>query len=255
MSVFILKILAMSSMLSDHIAYAFVDQDQLLMRKIIGRLAFILYAFLMSESYYHLRGKPGKLRQHVIKLLILGVGSEFLYDMFDYGRWVDFSTQNVIWTLLLGFSMLICSGYIREHVQNRVVRTVAIAAVCIAAAATAHFIKCNYGFAGVILIGMFYIYLCRADALGPLHKLGCLALIEAVFCFLFVWESVGFGGWSALTEKAWNLREWGIGIAAALIPLVFYNRELGYRSKWFNRFYSLFYPLQFAVILIVRALL
>ncbi|MBO5544912.1 MAG: hypothetical protein J5949_09820 [Oscillospiraceae bacterium] len=255
MSVFVLKILAMSSMVSDHIAYAFVDPNQLLMRKIIGRLAFILYAFLMSESYYHLRGKPGKLRQHVIKLLILGVGSEFLYDMFDYGRWVDFSTQNVIWTLLLGFSMLIAAGYIREHVQNRPVRAVSIAAVCFAAAGTAYCIKCNYGFAGVMLIGMFYLYLCRADAADRLHKLGCLALIEAVFCFLFVWESVGFGGWNALTEKAWNLRQWGVGIAVALIPLVFYNREIGYKSKWFNLFYSLFYPLQFAVILIVRAVL
>ena len=255
MSVFILKILAMSSMLSDHIAVAFVDSNQLLMRKIIGRLAFIIYAFLISESYYHLRGKPGKLREHMIKLLVLGVVSEFLYDMFDYERWIDFSTQNVIWTLLLGFFMLIAAGYIREHVQNRPLRAVVIAAVCFAAAATAHCIKSNYGFAGVILIGMFYIYLCRADALGRLHKLGCLALIEAVFCFLFVWESVEFGGWNALTEKAWSLREWGIGIAAALIPLVFYNRELGYRSKWFNWFYSLFYPLQFAVLLIVRAVL
>ena len=50
MPVFILKLLAMSSMLIDHIAVAFVSPYHLVMRKIIGRLAFITYAFLISES-------------------------------------------------------------------------------------------------------------------------------------------------------------------------------------------------------------
>ena len=107
----------------------------------------------------------------------------------------------------------------------------------------------------LVLVVMFYIYLCRAEALGWLQRLGCLVLIEAIFCVLFSWESVGFGGWDALAAKVWSLREWSIGVAVTLIPLVCYNRKTGYKSKWFGWFYSIFYPLQFAALLSVRAIL
>ena len=191
----------------------------------------------------------------MVKLLILGAASEFLYDMFDHRRWISFETQNVIWTLLSGFAALIAMGYIGKKVQNKAAAFAMNAAVCLAAAVTAHCIKSDYGFSGVILIVMFCAYLFQADAMSSLQKLGCLALIEAIFCSLYSWESVGFGGWYAAAAKAWSLREWGIGVAATLIPLVCYNRQTGYKSKWFDWFYSLFYPLQFAALLLVRAIL
>ena len=53
MSAFIFKLLAMSTMVIDHISSGFLN-NYMPMRN-IGRLAFITYAFLMAEAFYHLR--------------------------------------------------------------------------------------------------------------------------------------------------------------------------------------------------------
>lgn len=64
MSVFCLKLIAMSSMLVDHIAIGFVSETQFLMRN-VGRFAFIIYAFLIAESYHHIRYKVRPKQSHL----------------------------------------------------------------------------------------------------------------------------------------------------------------------------------------------
>lgn len=242
----------MSSMLIDHIAYTFVSPYHLVMRKIIGRLAFIIYAFLIAESYHHLREKPERLRSHVLKLLLLGVIAEIPYDLFEHGRWFDLSTQNVIWTLLLGFVVLISTGHIVRRVTNKTAHIVISAAFCIVVGLGAHQFKCEYDFAGVILIALFYAYLCRADIMGWVQKITCFVLIEGLFCFLYVWQCSDFGGWNEIIRWTQDLKGWGIGVAVTIVPLAWYNRKLGYNSKWFSWLYSIFYPLQFVLLLITR---
>lgn len=242
----------MSSMLIDHIAVAFVSPYHLVMRKIIGRLAFIIYAFLIAESYYHLKDKPGRLQSHMLKLLILGLVAELPYDLFEHGKWLDFSTQNVIWTLLLGFFVLISTGWIMRRITNKTASIVVSAAICIVVGLCAHQFKSEYDFAGVILIALIYTYLCRTDGMGWIQKVGCLVLIEGLFCFLYVWQCSNFGGWNEIIKWAQDLKGWGIGVAVTIVPLAWYNRKLGYHSKWFGWLYSIFYPLQFVILLITR---
>lgn len=110
MSVFILKLIAMSSMIVDHIAIGFVSDTQFLMRN-IGRLAFIIYAFLIAESYYHIRKEKHKVIYYVLKLIILAIATEIPYNLFEYNRWKALSTQNVIFTLLLGLCVLLVARY------------------------------------------------------------------------------------------------------------------------------------------------
>ena len=117
MSVFILTLIAMISMFIDHTAFWLVNNN-LVMRN-IGRLAFVSYCFLIAESYYHLKDKPDRLKKHVIKLLFLFVLSEVPYDLFDHRKLMDFSSQNVILTLLLGFLSLIIAGYIKRKTNNK----------------------------------------------------------------------------------------------------------------------------------------
>ena len=92
MSVFVLKLIAMLSMVIDHLGYPFFF-DSLFMRS-IGRLAFILYAFLIAEGYYHLRNKPDQLSTHVIKIFVLCLITEVPFDLFDSRAWNNFSTQS-----------------------------------------------------------------------------------------------------------------------------------------------------------------
>lgn len=254
MSFFVLKLIALATMLCDHIAFWFVHNN-IIMRN-IGRLAFVIYAFLMAEGYNHLKDKPYRLRKHVFKLIILCLISEIPYDLFDRKVWVDLTTQNVIFTLLFGFLALIGSGWWnRKHAENKTVSIIGSLVICLAAASTTYFLRSDYCFRGVILIVMFYLYLQKEDALNLPQRLGLLFLIDLSYCLLGLWVRAAFGGWPEFAGAAQKYSKWTVGMIAAFVPLAFYNRKLGYHSKWFGCLYSCFYPLHLVVLLIARYLI
>lgn len=251
MSVFILKLIAMCSMLIDHIAFALVNNNTALRN--IGRFAFFIYAFLIAESYFHLREKPEKLKSHLIKLLVLCVVSEPLFDRFDHYKWIDPSSQSVMPTLMLGFVVLICAGWWSGKFQNKkAVATIGTIGICFASAVFSYFLNSDYAFGGVVLVVLFYLYLKHAYQLKLPQRLVFLLAIEAVFMIFDIWRRVDFGNWQKFKEMANVLSVWKFGLAVSLVPMVFYNRKLGYHSRWFGWLYSIFYPLQFVVLLIAR---
>ena len=177
LSAFALKVIAMATMLCDHMGIAFFGND-LGMRN-VGRLAFIIYAFLMAEAYYHLENRPDRIRYHLGKLFLLFAAAEIPYDLFDHGKWDDPSTQNVIATLLLGFLALVLAGQWRRHCAGKAVREEAqtkredaqakrvdsqaallmhggALLIYIAAAFVSYYIRSEYKFAGVLLVIFFY---------------------------------------------------------------------------------------------------
>ena len=113
-------------------------------------------------------------------------------------------------------------------------------------------VKSEYKFRGVILIAMFYLYLEKADSLKMKDKVLVLYGIDLVYCLLGLWTRSDFGGWLQFIETTKRLSKWTVGMIIAFLPLIFYNRELGYHEKWFKYFYSYFYPLQFVILLIAR---
>ena len=251
MTVFILKLIAMAAMLIDHVAFWLVNNNNVMRN--IGRVAFIVYAFLIAESYYHLREKPDRLRSHVFKLLILSTLSEPLHDQYILLKWTDWKSQNTILMLLIGFVALILVGWWEDkNASNQVIARTGAVVICFIAAFSAHFLRTGYGFGGVVLIVLFYVYLQRADSLNFIQRLCVLLLIDVIYICVYIWGSAGFSGGEALMESAKSFNRRLIGTLLAVVPLAFYNRKLGYHSKWFNWMYSAFYPLQFAVLIIAR---
>ena len=251
MSVFILKLIAMCSMLIDHIAFSLVNNN-LAMRN-IGRFAFFIYALLIAESYIHLREKPEQLKSHLIKLLVLCVVSEPLFDRFDHYKWIDTSSQSVMPTLMLGFVALICAGWWRGKYQNKkAISGIGATGIYFASALFSYFLNSDYAFGGVVLVVLFYLYLTQVDHLKFPQRLVFLLAIEAVFMLFDIWRRVDFGNWLEFKEMANVLSVWKFGLAVSMLPLAFYNRKLGYHSKWFSWLYSIFYPLQFVVLIIAR---
>ena len=245
MTAFILKLIAMGSMLIDHVGLSLFDNNHLM--RSIGRLAFILYAFMMAESYCHLQNKPDRLRSHMLKLLLLFAVSEIPFNLFDYRMWSYPERQNVMGTLALGYAGLIAAGWWMRKLRDK--RAAAVGGsilICLLAAAVSYLIRSEYKFAGVLLIVMFYLYL-------P-ERIGVLAVLFVCYIGLYVWSRGGFRGdpWLAAMWK--SFRPFVPGTLAAIIPIALYNRQLGYRSRWFQILYSCFYPAQFVLLLAVRIL-
>ena len=253
MSALILKLIAMGTMLTDHIGYGFLTSAREL--RVIGRLAFILYAFLMAESYFHLRRRPDRLKFHLVKLAALCLITEVPFDLFLSRKYINLGSQSTLFTLTLGFAALILCGWWSKKAKSRAARFAGCAVLCLAAAAASHFIRSEYKITGVLLIAVFYLYLKAADRLCFPARLAVLLGIFAVYLPLYVWTRTGFGDWAAVCAMARRLRMWLVGTAATAVPIAFYNRKLGWNSRWFSVLYSVFYPLQFLVLVIVRALI
>ena len=251
MSVFLLKLIAMVSMFIDHFAF-WLANNNTAMRN-IGRLAFFIYAFLIAESYYHLKGKPDRLRNHLIKLLVLCVISEPLYDFFEHVKWYYPVSQSVMPTLTLGFIALIGSGWwYRKTVGKRIISIAGCVWICFSVTMASFILKSDYAFCGVVLIVMFYLYLIYVDKMTVGKRLISLLVIEVIYILIDLWARTDFGSWQEFTDMANLLSMWKYGAMVAMVPFVLYNRKLGYHSKWFGWLYSVFYPLQFIVLIFAR---
>jgi hypothetical protein len=104
MTGFVLRIIAMSTMLLDHIGWNFIDNPMLLTR--IGRIAFPCYAFLLAEAFFFVFKGKRRLLKYVSTLILLAVISEPCYDLLEFGANIFskfMESQSVMITLLLGF--------------------------------------------------------------------------------------------------------------------------------------------------------
>jgi len=97
---FTLKIIAVITMLIDHIGAVLFPQY--LSLRIIGRIAFPIYAYTLVEGFIYTRD----VKKYLIRLGILALISEIPFDLAFYHTIFEFEHQNVFFTLFLGILML-----------------------------------------------------------------------------------------------------------------------------------------------------
>lgn len=244
MTAFHLKLIAMITMTTDHIAIVFVENNMIM--RSIGRIAFLLYAFMIAEGYYHIKDKPDRVKEHLIKLACLTVVSEFAYDYMETGHFVDWSTQSVMLVLLLGMIGLIITEKFKKQPWIIVITYAAFAAIN-------YFGKLNFKLVGVLLIFAFYQYVKHARELSFLKKLLILCGIISVYYYLYTWARVDFESWSAWVEKFVAFWPWLVGHYVAMVILAAYNGKPGLRNKAFQVVYSVYYPVHMFALGLIRS--
>lgn len=237
MSIFILKIIAILTMTCDHIACGFFD-NKFIMRA-IGRTAFVVYAFLLAESFRHIKDSKDRIKVHFIKLLFLAIISEITYMLFNKYLLHDYTQHNVIITLLLAYISLLTQ---KKKYYN--------AFISISMIVLATYFKCEYGGAGVLLVIMFYYYCLKQDSLKSPIKLFILLSILTIFWMHYLIQE--FSLKLILVNFKMNIK-WYYAYLCSLIPLVLYNNKLGYHSKTLNKIYSIYYPVHFFILVLVKA--
>lgn len=142
MSSFMLKCIAMLTMIIDHVGMVFYPEYRIL--RIIGRISFPIFCFLLVEGFFHTRN----VYKYLGRLLLMGVISEPLFDKVVYDTWFYLKSGNVFFTLCMGLIlMLLC-----EKMTNRYEKVIVFAAIMFLAA----FIPMDYGMYGVAMIGGSY---------------------------------------------------------------------------------------------------
>ncbi|KPV58228.1 conjugal transfer protein TraX [Paenibacillus sp. A3] len=131
-----MQLIAMITMLADHIGAVFFE-DQAIWR-VIGRIAFPIYAYGIVMGYRHTRD----LKSYMKRLLILAVLSQAPY-MLALGK----MGVNAVGTLLVCVAVL----YVMEHRKKSVWLPVAVASVVVM-----EVLSFDYGLYGLLLVLIYH---------------------------------------------------------------------------------------------------
>lgn len=215
-----LKAIACITMLADHVGAVFYPQ--FLWLRIIGRISFPIFCFLLVEGSAHTQNPP----KYAIRLLIGAVLSEFSFDYLFFGG-ITFRHQSVMVTLLIGFLML---RWMRR--SNQILPV----AVCFIAA---ELLGADYGSRGIALIWLF------AMTRGGKHSFLTQGLVMA----LIFWQMSS----TKLQIGFIQLPLQMLGLLA-LIPISLYSGRKLSRNKWLQWGFYLFYPLHLTILLAIVVL-
>lgn len=135
-----LKLIACITMLIDHIGAVLMPWNMEL--RMIGRIAFPIYCFLLAEGAHYTRNP----RKYVMRLGIGVLLSEVPFD-FALSGGIDWGYQSVMVTLLLGVLALLCM----KRTENFAVKLL----IVLPFAVVAELLMTDYGAAGVLLVAVF----------------------------------------------------------------------------------------------------
>lgn len=217
MNSFTLKIIAAASMLLDHIGYMFVPGWS--PYRVIGRLAFPIFAFLIVEGALHTRD----FKKYVSRIAIFALISEIPYDLAIFARPLYWGQCNILVTFLIGLLCIKAMQKLLAHFNFSPVGYAMGTAVFLGGAAAARLLHTDYDIYGVMLIYVFYVFRDRKVA-----KTLLAILVFATMPFLY------------------------FPAAASLVLIWFYNDERGYNPAWLRWGFYLFYPVHLIILYIVR---
>lgn len=156
MSYFTIKIIALCSMLIDHLGYFLLDNNQSM--RIIGRIAFPLFCFLLVNGYFHTKNKM----KYLLRMTVFAILSEPCFDFCIY-MGLNMNKQNVFFTLVLGLiSLMITEKYIGIIVDkiNFIPKNISIfigsMSILVGFMMLNIIIRADYGWYGILLIHLFY---------------------------------------------------------------------------------------------------
>lgn len=200
---FTLKMIAIVTMLVDHIGYAFFPEMTIL--RMIGRISFPIFAYVLAEGFVYTKD----VKKYMLRLGVFALLSEIPYDLVIMGEILEFSHQNVFFTLFFGVLMMFLMSKTRNIIlQYAVVATLTLLCQCL---------RTDYSDIGLLLIFVFYVFrLCKKEKL--------------LLAGLILLTLTGENQWYAI-------------LALPLIAL--HNGEQGPKLK---AFFYIFYPMHLLVL-------
>ncbi len=160
----------------------------------IGRISFPIFCFLLVEGFYHTSNK----KKYALRLFLFACISEIPFDLCLNGHVLEFSYQNVMFTLLFGFLTMWAMEILREKKEILCIIPAVLGIL------SGFFFQADYNWKGIVIILVLYVFYSY-----PVEKTiaGCLALY---------WEPVA---------------------CLAFIPINLYNHQKGKGAKYFFYFF------------------
>lgn len=246
----VLKIIACVSMVIDHfsviVLWNYLQQSAVAgnqnawlediyhVGRAIGRIAFVLFTYLIVEGFLYTRNR----KKFLLRLGVFALISEIPFDLAFSGTCFDWSSQNVFFTLFLGVLALTAWEWANDCADAFVSALCRYGAVALCGI-VAYWIRADYHYTGVLLIFIFYL----------MHDtcLICKAAVACTVLLLGIWSAncLRYGeSFSLQYLFLFSLREmYGM---AAFVPIALYDGSRGRQlPKWF--WYG-FYPVHLLIL-------
>lgn len=211
-----LKLIACVTMLIDHIGAAFVP---VLWLRVVGRIAFPIYCFLLAEGAFYTRNP----RRYGTRLAIGALLAELPFELLFFGS-ISLEHSSVMVTLFLGFIAI----------ENMKKWPRFWPVVFFACAVIAETLGTDYGGLGVML--MVFFALTREKS----------KVVQCIGVFIICWMIGGYG---------WQVGSVYVPIeivgALAMVPICFYNGRKATHSKAIQWAFYLFYPVHLTILLLI----
>lgn len=214
-----LKWIAILTMLIDHIG-AFLLEPALesglvstqftglnMVLRLIGRLSFPLFTFLLVEGFTHTRA----VKRYLVQLGIFALVSEVPFDLAKEGVLLEFTYQNIYFTLLIGLLTITLFDRFKEEKYLRWL-------ILIIGMLLSEVLQTDYAAFGILLIFVFYYFRTDKQLRTPIVGLLLLFQITAIF---------------------------------SLIPIYLYNGKRGKQSKYFYYLFYPVHLLLFFIIRVI----
>ena len=161
----LLKLFAMIVMLIDHIGAFLIQTDDPLYRplRIIGRLAFPIFCFLISEGAHYTRSMP----KYMGRLALFAIISTPPYNLVHGSQWYSRDNINVFFTLFFGLAAVYSISGLPKAIfektgkfrlaENRGVCALFGLPLCALCYMAAYWMDTDYGEYGVAAILIFWL--------------------------------------------------------------------------------------------------
>lgn len=278
---FILKIIGLALMTLDHVAYLLVafgafEKDSLftIITRGFGRMALPIFCFLIVEGVLKTRSfKKYALRLGIcasaVSLAILGV---------EYLPWfgaLTLRTEGIIFLdLLLGALAVFCLRDKRWYIKliSVVILGYGVASVfangleCVSCNKEVWFVpffmRTQYGFGGVLLITLIYLFRVFSDAYmlrfngayentpteQLVKNLSALLGILVATLIIFVFQKYSYDWFGIIVNETPQIQALS---AFACVFILFYNGQRGYNAKWFKYGCYLYYAMHSIILYLI----
>ncbi|MCM1040350.1 MAG: conjugal transfer protein TraX [Ruminococcus sp.] len=189
----------------------------------IGRIAFVLFAFMASEGFCHTHSRE----KYLLRLGIFALVSEIPFDLAINDTFLETEGQNVYFTLFLGVLALCLIEKFRKRLLLQILGVLLCSALAV-------FLRTDYMLMGVLLIVVFYLF--RRSFL--LKFLAGSIVIYFGTVALYVVTYWGYGYPVSVYLDSAILEMCGL---SAFILIYLYNGKKGRQLP--KACYYLFYPL------------
>ena len=202
-----LKLIACVTMLMDHVGAVFFPGE--LEWRLVGRMAFPIYCFLMAEGM----ARTSNVKKYGLRLAIGAVLAEMPFDLLFFGK-PTLAHQSVMVTLLLGYGMVLLMEKFPKFQLF----------VLFAAGLAAELLATDYGALGIYMIWMFVMT----------KEMPRRNLLQTVLLAAGTWAINGY--WVQMFA------------VAAMVPIALYHGRKAGHSKVIQWMFYLFYPVHLGIL-------